>query len=162
VSGSPLSHAIIPVNVTANQTTPVKGVLNGVVTSVNLQILAPPQLSGASNSSQIVVTAYDWDGNVIIAPGAYDSPITLTTAPMDPTSPTGAISVSPLALNKPGDAATISFDGKSYTNVVVTANYPQWGFVGRAVEQYKAFVIVTPAIASTEFALPSGELRAAR
>ena len=97
--------------------------LNGVVAGITLSIAGGSFAPGQPGSRPIVLTALDAGGNVIVAPGGYDTPIvltssdsavTLSSAPGQPTS--GSITI-------PGPTSTLTatYNGAPTARTVLTA-----------------------------------------
>ena len=89
--------------------------LNGVVSSVTVTL--PTAFSaGAASSLPVVVMAKDPDGNTIIAPGNYTTPIALTNS-----DTTGTFKLSATTVNGPSDAIVLTYNGGSLSVPVTIA-----------------------------------------
>lgn len=147
--GAVLAQAAVQVTVTPGTTSTVRATLDGVVQSISVGLASPLLLSGSPQSTQLVVTGYDFDGDVVIAPGNYTKPIVISTTTTNTLAPANALTVSSTTLNGPSDKITVSFDGRSYTSLLLTANYPD--ISGMTVPYH-----IAPQLAATEYAIPSG------
>ncbi len=89
--------------------------LDGVVNSVTVT-LSNSFVAGSSGSASVVVAAKDPDGNTIIAPGNYTSPITLTNS-----DTTGTYKLSATTVNGPTDVITLTYNGGAVTTPATIA-----------------------------------------
>jgi hypothetical protein len=114
--GNALSRATFQQNCPAGTNTTIHAVLNGVVASVDvdLQNHYPPM--GAPFTTNVIVTAYDADGAVIVGPGNYLQPIMLANS-----DSSGATTLSSTSVTSPSQTVTLHYDGTSYVNAVITS-----------------------------------------
>ncbi len=93
--------------------------LNGTVGSVALALGTIPPI-GTPGSTTLTVTAEDAAGNVIIGPGDYSSPITLTV-----TDSTAQTTLSSSTVTGPSSTPiTVNYAGGAGTNATITATTP--------------------------------------
>lgn len=90
-------------------------VLNGVVRSIALSLVGGPFQSGTPGARTLVVGAKDADGYTIIEPGAYDTPIMLSTS-------NAAVRLAPTTVSAPAATVVAQYDGTPTTTVAVTAS----------------------------------------
>lgn len=89
--------------------------LNGVVSSVSVT-LPTAFNAGVASSLPVIVTAKDPDGNTIIAPGNYTTPIALTNS-----DTTGTFKLSAATVNGPSDAIVLTYNGGNVSAPVTIA-----------------------------------------
>ena len=101
-AGTPLSTGSVAAQISANQTTPVNVVTNGVVASVQLYLAnsAPPL--GRAATIPVIVDAKDAAGNVIVGPGNYSVTISLSDSDAKYTS------LSTASVSAPSASVTLS------------------------------------------------------
>jgi hypothetical protein len=133
VSGTPFTVAVV---------------VNGVVASIALSVSPPSLPVGTPGTATISVTAKDADGNTIIAPGTYSSPITLTNS-----DNSGATSISPMSIMAPGQTATLTYSGASSVSSSATVGAQVSGIASSAITP----TILTLATSATS-PNPSGSL----
>jgi streptogramin lyase len=90
-----------------------------------------------------VVAARDASGAVIVGPGNYLQPITLSN-----NDTTGGTTLSKTTLTSPSDAVTLSYDGTSYVDPVISSS------PGPAANASPPRLV--PEVQATEVAIPSG------
>lgn len=81
--GNPLSTATTSVTIAQTGFTPIPVILDGVIASAKVLIKGGPSGSvpvGAPTSVPVQIEAYDADNNLIVPPGNYSTPITLTNS----------------------------------------------------------------------------------
>ena len=120
-SGNLIGQATIgPINTTL-PTIPAQNISVGGVpatVAISRSVMSGPD-NGGTSTTTFYVTAKDADGNVIVQPGTYPSPIALSVSG----DPNGSISLTPSTLNSPGpdngqNQITISYNStKALTGV---------------------------------------------
>jgi streptogramin lyase len=118
--GNVLSRAAITQTVALDTANVLSATLNGVVAAVNVTLGTPTPNAGATASSTVVVAALDADGNTIVGPGDYSTPIKL--AIQDPSS-SGTLALSTTLLQTPGTPVSLTYNGGTLigANVVASA-----------------------------------------
>jgi hypothetical protein len=90
-------------------------VLGGNVASIALALGTVPP-AGTAGTTSLAVQAYDADANLIIGPGNYANPITLSLV-----DTTGQTSLSTTSVTSPSQAVTITYAGGLGTSATITA-----------------------------------------
>ena len=80
--------------------------LNGAPALIKLSLETPILALGTAGTSVLDVDAYDATGALIVAPGSFTSPLTVT-------SDSTAVTLSPTSVTTPGTKVTISYNGSS-------------------------------------------------
>jgi len=114
-TGQQLSTARIAATVTQSTTTQVALTLNGVVATTAVILGATTVPVGTPASIAVTVNAYDQNGNLIVGPGSFSSPITLTL-----TDASGATSLSTTTVGAPGTSVTLNYNGNSMVSATIT------------------------------------------
>jgi len=125
-TGTALSTGQIQVAVSANSPA-VTLDLEGVPATVSLALGSPSLKVGYAGTTTIIVQAEDSSGNLIIGPGEFANPITLTLSgdTYDTLAPQSA------SVTTPGQVVTLSYDGG--TNVGTTITPSGTGITGTPV-----------------------------
>ena len=182
-SGSVLSRASVTKAIISGVANTVTAVLNGVISTLTVTLSNAAPNAGAPATVNVNVAAQDADGNVIVGPGDYESPIQLTVS--DPT-----LSLSTNVLPNSSAAATLTYNGgtlataeldatvtgyvstRAYAmfaptptfyqySIPVPANKPQWIAAGSDGNMWftespgNAIARITPAGTVTEFPIPT-------
>jgi virginiamycin B lyase len=106
--GNVLSRALVTKAIVLGAANTVSAVLNGVVTTVTVALSNPSPNAGVPATVNVNVAAKDADGNTIIGPGDYSTPIRLSIT--DDTS-SGTLSLSTNILPNSSTAATLTYNG---------------------------------------------------
>ncbi len=106
--GNVLSRASVTQTVVLGGANTVTAVLNGVVTSVAISLSNPAPNAGVPATVNVNVAAKDADGNTIVGPGDYSTPIQLSIR--DSTS-SGTLSLSTNSLPNSATTATLTYNG---------------------------------------------------
>jgi virginiamycin B lyase len=117
--GNVLSRAAITQTVALDTANVLSATLNGVVAALNVTLGTPTPNAGAAASSTVVVAALDADGNTIVGPGDYSTPIKL--AVVDPSS-SGTVSLSTTLVQTPGTPVTLTYTGGTLPSALVSAS----------------------------------------
>ncbi|MDB5042426.1 MAG: hypothetical protein JWN27_3152 [Candidatus Eremiobacteraeota bacterium] len=117
--GNVLSRAAITQTVALDTANVLSATLNGVVAALQISLGTPTPNAGASASSTVAVAALDADGNTIVGPGDYSTPITL--AVQDPSS-SGTLALSTALLQTPGTPVSLTYTGGTLTGANVIAS----------------------------------------
>jgi streptogramin lyase len=117
--GNVLSRAAITQTVALDTANVLSATLNGVVAALNVTLGTPTPNAGASASSTVVVAALDADGNTIVGPGDYSTPIKLSI--QDPLS-SGTLALSTALLQTPGTPVTLTYTGGTLVGANVVAS----------------------------------------
>ena len=117
--GNVLSSAFVTQTVSAGSANVVTAILNGVINSLALSVSPLQPAAGTASTMTVSATAYDADGNVIVGPGEYASPIQL--AIVDPAN-SGSLTLSTPVLQQPGATSTLSYNGKILASASVSAS----------------------------------------
>jgi streptogramin lyase len=117
--GNVLSRAAITQTVVLDTANVLSATLNGVVAAVQVSLGTPTPNAGASANSTVVVAALDADGNTIVGPGDYSTPIKL--AIQDPSS-SGTLALSTTLLQTPGTPVSLTYSGGTLASANVVAS----------------------------------------
>ncbi len=99
---------------------------------------------GTAVTIPVTISTYDADGALIIGPEPYRSPL-----PLYNSDTTGATSLSTTSLTKPGQSATLTYNGTSFVNSQLSAGVPFSQSDGGGDTMIPAAKII-------EYAIPSG------
>jgi hypothetical protein len=124
--GNLLSTGSVAATLVAGQATAIPMVLGGVPATATVILGTSTLPVGNAGSTSALVQAEDADGNLIIGPGAYANPITLTIAG----DSYKTLSLSTSTVTTPGQAITLSYNGGS--NVASTITPSGTGITGTA------------------------------
>jgi hypothetical protein len=91
--------------------------LNGVVASIEVALVRPNPPAGSSTTVGVTVMAKDADGNIILGPGRYSAPITLTDS-----DASGITALSSATVTSPAQAITLTYSGGSLTSASIGAS----------------------------------------
>ncbi len=91
--------------------------LDGVVASVAIAIQNPSSPAGTAAKLALTVMASDPDGNIIIGPGKYSAPITLTDS-----DASGKTHLSTTTATGPNDRITLQYTGGVLTSATIGAS----------------------------------------
>jgi len=110
--GNVLSRASVTKNIVLGGANTVSAVLNGVVVSLAISLTNPSPNAGVpcctSPANTVIVAAKDADGNTIVGPGDYSTPIALSLR--DDTN-SGTLSLSTTTLPNSSTTATLTYNG---------------------------------------------------
>ena len=106
--GNVLSRASVTQNIVLGGANVVSAVLNGVVVSLAISLSLPSPPAGVSVTFNVNAAAKDADGNTIVGPGDYSTPIRLSI--VDDTN-SGTLSLSTTTLPNPSTTATLTYNG---------------------------------------------------
>jgi hypothetical protein len=104
-AGNPLSTAMFSQQLTG-QGDPILLTLNGVPVHATLSVPTTPLAVGTAASVAVTATALDADGNLIIGPGSYATPIVVAV-----TDTLSRVTVSGSSISGPGASATLVYNG---------------------------------------------------
>lgn len=114
--GNVLSSGEVVATLVAGQNTSVPLVLDGTAVNVSL-VLTPSELPvGTPASTGIVVQALDADGNLIVGPGAFTNPITLTVTG----DSYNTLALSTSTVTSPGQVVTLNYNGGTNVGSTIT------------------------------------------
>jgi len=114
--GNVLSTGNIAATLVAGTPTSVPLVLGGVAVAATVVLGTSNFPVGSPGSVAVTVDAYDAGGNVIIGPGAFATPITLTISG----DPYGTLSLSSATIASPGQIETLNYNGGSVVAAQIT------------------------------------------
>jgi virginiamycin B lyase len=106
--GNVLSRASVTQNIVLGAGNVVSAALNGVVVSLAISLSNPAPNAGVSSTVNVNVAAKDADGNTIIDPADYSTPIRLSV--IDDTN-SGTLSLSRTTLPNSSTTATLTYNG---------------------------------------------------
>ena len=106
--GNVLSRASVTKAIVLGAANTVTAVLNGVVTSLTIALSNPAPNAGVPATVNVNASAKDADGNTIVGPGDYSTPIRLSI--QDDTN-SGTLSLSTTTLPNPATTATLTYNG---------------------------------------------------
>ncbi len=107
-AGSVLSRASVTKAILSGTANTVSAVLNGVVASIAISLSNPAPNAGVPATLDVNLAAKDADGNTIVGPGDYSSPLHLTVS--DSTS-SGTLSLSTNDIPNSATTATLTYSG---------------------------------------------------
>ena len=139
--GNVLSSATVTQTVLAGTGNFVSATLNAVIASIGVSLANAALPAGAAATTAVSVSALDADGNVIVGPGDYDTPIHLAID--DPTS-SGTLSLSTNLVETPGTPATITLNYNGGTLTSGLAGAPLATVVASASGLPSASIAFTP------------------
>ena len=114
-SGYVLSKGSVTATITANQSTPVNVVTQGVISAIQLVLGGPAPAYGKPSKIPLTVNVKDASGNVIIAPGNYATPIALHDSDAKYTT------LSTTSLTAPSASVTVSYNGGPLSSATISA-----------------------------------------
>ena len=140
-NGKLLATGKTDATIVAGANNPIAITLIGVAASLKLALTPNTIPLGVAGTAKLSVSASDADGNLIVLPGGYGNPITISA-----TDAASALSFSPNPLNGPGDV-TVTYSGAAvgaYGTISAAAsgvpasavNAVQLRFSNAAVTQY--------------------------
>ena len=140
--GNSLSTANVAATIVAGQANTVSVILNGVIASIQLILgdTSPPE--GTPTTISLTVNAMDADGNVIIGPGNYNTPIALSDSDSTYTS------LSATSLAAPGLSVTVNYNGGGLTSATLSASAS--GIPATAITN----AVLTPKTLFREYPIP--------
>jgi virginiamycin B lyase len=106
--GNVLSRASVTKAIVLGAANTVTAVLNGVVTSLTISLSNPSPNAGVPATVNVNASAKDADGNTIVGPGDYTTPIRLSI--QDDTN-SGTLSLSATTLPNSSTTATLTYNG---------------------------------------------------
>jgi virginiamycin B lyase len=106
--GNVLSRASVTKAIVLGAANTVTAVLNGVIVSLTISLSNPSPNAGVPATVNVNASAKDADGNTIVGPGDYSTPIRLSLA--DDTN-SGTLSLSTTTLPNSATTATLTYNG---------------------------------------------------
>jgi len=123
----------------------VSAVINGITSSLTISLGSPATAAGTAATMPVNVSALDADGNIIVGPGYYTSPIGLAIS--DPAN-SGTLSLSATSLQGPAATATLNYNGGTLVSASVVAS-------GTGVPNASATITPTPTF--YQFSIPTAQ-----
>jgi streptogramin lyase len=117
--GNVLSRASVTKTIVSGAANTVSAVLNGVVVSVTISLSNPAPNAGVPATVNVNVAAKDADGNTIVGPGDYSTPIHLAIS--DPAA-SGTLSLSTTTIATPGTTVTLTYTGGTLSSASIVAS----------------------------------------
>jgi streptogramin lyase len=117
--GNVLSKANITQKISGTSGNIVATTLNGVIASLKVTLSNPAPAAGTKATITVTAAGLDADGNTIIGPADYSTPITLGIS--DPAG-SGTLSLSKTLLQTPATAVTLTYSGGTLWSAAVTAS----------------------------------------
>ena len=117
--GNVLSRASVTQAIAAGTANAVTAVLNGVVASVTISLSNPSPNAGVPATVNVNIAAKDADGDTIVGPGDFSTPIHLAIS--DPAN-SGTLSLSATTIPNAATTATLTYTGGTLTSASVTAS----------------------------------------
>jgi streptogramin lyase len=114
-TGHQLATATLVATVTINATNTLALVLNGTVANATVILGTTSVTAGVPNTVAVTVVALDAAGNVIVGPGNYSTPVTLTNS-----DTSGATTLSRTSITAPGQTVSLSYSGNSLLGATIT------------------------------------------
>lgn len=119
--GNVLSRASVTQNIVLAAANTVSATLNGVVASLSVSLSNPAPNAGVPATVNVNVAAKDADGNTIVGPGDYSTPVRLA-ATIPAAAESGTLSLSTTAIPDPGTTATLTYNGGTLTAASIVAS----------------------------------------
>ena len=117
--GNVLSRASVTQAIAAGTANAVSAVLNGVVASVTIALSNPSPNAGVPATVNVNVAAKDADGDAIVGPGDYSTPIHLAIS--DPAA-SGTLSLSTTTIPNAATTSALTYTGGTLVSASVTAS----------------------------------------
>ncbi len=117
--GNVLSSANITQKISGTSGNIVATTLNGVIASLKITLANPAPAAGSKATIAVTAAGLDADGNTIIGPADYSTPITLGIS--DPAA-SGTLSLSKTILQTPGTAVALTYSGGTLWSAAITAS----------------------------------------
>ena len=114
--GNLLSTGNVAATLSAGQNTTVPVVLDAVPASVSLVLGTSTLPVGAAGSTSVTVQALDADGNIIVGPGGFTTPVSLAIG----SDTYKTLSLSSATVKSPGQVVTLSYNGGSNVGSTIT------------------------------------------
>jgi streptogramin lyase len=118
--GNVLSRASVTQQITLAAANTISAVLNGVVTTLAISLSNPAPNAGAPATVNVNVAAKDADGNTIVGPGDYSTPIHLA-ATIPAANENGTLSLSTTTIPNSATSATLAYNGGTLSTATVVA-----------------------------------------
>jgi hypothetical protein len=128
-------------------------VLDGVIASLTIALAtSAPPANGQAQQIALTVNGIDADGNTIMGPGNYSSPIQITdsdTSGITTLSASGSSPATTLSITAPGTAVTVNYSGAALPGgATFTASVP-----GTSVQQQSVTLTPSSSTSSTTISL---------
>jgi virginiamycin B lyase len=121
-SGNVLGVATVTKQIILGTTNTISAVLNGIVASYTLSIANPSPPAGVAVDDELLINAYDADGNLIFGTGSnYAQPITLSI--FDPKN-TGQLTLSATSVKARSTIIKVHYAGGTLASASVVATAP--------------------------------------
>ena len=117
--GNVLSRASVTQNIVLGGANAVSATLNGVVSALALTLSNAAPNAGVPATVNVNVSAKDADGNIIVGPGDYSTPIKLTIS--DPAG-SGTLSLSTATIPNAAATSTLTYNGGTLSSASIAAN----------------------------------------
>ena len=147
--GNVLSRASVTQNVVLGAANTVSAVLNGVIASLTIALSNPAPNAGVPATVNVNASARDADGNTIVGPGDYSTPIRLSI--VDDTS-SGTLSLSTTTLPNSSTTATLTYNGATLNSGLPDG--PVAFVVARATGVATQAAAFTPTPTFYQFSIP--------
>ncbi len=118
--GNVLSRASVTQQIVLAAANAVSAVLNGVVASLAVSLSNPAPNAGVPATVNVNVAARDADGNTIVGPGDYSTPVHLAVT-IPAAKENGTLSLSTTTLPNSATSATLTYNGGTLSTATVTA-----------------------------------------
>ncbi|HTJ26722.1 MAG TPA: hypothetical protein VMA36_11235 [Candidatus Limnocylindria bacterium] len=115
--GNALSTATLAATLTAGANNTIPLVMDGVAATAQVVVGTGTLPVGTAGSTIVTVQAKDAQGNTIVGPGGFTTPFTLAIA----NDTYGTLKLSQTSIAKPGDIATLSYNGLSLVGATINA-----------------------------------------
>jgi hypothetical protein len=112
--GQVLARTTVAIPQTNGDIVNVAITLGGVVSRFSLALAGGAFTPGIGGAKIVTLSAFDYDGDLIVAPGDYDSPIQLNSS--DP-----SVTVFPNVVSNPAQTITAVYDGTMNSSASITA-----------------------------------------
>ena len=123
-SGNHLSTGNVTQTIVAGQANTISVTMSGVVASLSLGVVGGAFKAGTAVTPALTVMAKDADGNVIVGPGNYSAPVTITdadTSGITQLQVDGGAASTSVQVNGPADRVAIVYNGKNITSFGLSA-----------------------------------------
>ena len=152
--GSVLSRASVTKSIVLGVANVVSATLNGVVTTITIALSNPSPNAGVPATVNVNIAAKDADGNAIVGPGDYSTPIHL--AINDPTN-SGTLSLSTNVIPNAATTPTLTYNGGTLASGLPGTSTATVVASGSGLSTVNAAFTPTPTI--YQFSIPVGTNR---
>jgi streptogramin lyase len=148
--GNVLGRALVTKAIVLGTANTVSAVINGVVTAMTISLSNPSPNAGVPATVNVNLAAKDADGNTIVGPGDYSTPIHLAVS--DPTN-SGTLSLSTNIIPNSATTATLTYNGATLSSGLPGG--PTATVIATATGVTSASAAFTPTPTFYQFSIPT-------